>query len=112
VDRVAPSPCPAGADYLHARQQLVETRNGSDQVLKQHVWNQASAGYIDDLAQLALNDDPSDPAEQACESLFWSLCDAKYNVLAIISWPCSRATAACANATSTRPTANAPSISP
>ena len=67
--------------YYYNGQQLVETRNGSGNVLKQHVWGGASGGYIDELVQTALNDDPADGTEDDCESLYYALQDAHFNVL-------------------------------
>ncbi len=43
--------------------------NGSDRVIKQHVWG---TQYVDELVQMALNDDPTD-TEQNCETLYWVL---------------------------------------
>ena len=41
--------------YYWDGQQMVETRNGLDQVLKQHVWGRQ---YVDELVQIAMNQDP------------------------------------------------------
>ena len=67
--------------YYHDGQRVIEVRNGSDLVLWQHVWGM---GYIDELAQTALNEDPTDTTEQLCETLTWALCDANYNVMMIV----------------------------
>ena len=40
--------------------------------------------YIDDLVQIGTNDDPSDGSEQACETTYWGLQDANYNVLGTV----------------------------
>lgn len=39
---------------------MIETRDGSDDVLTQHVWG---LGYVDELVQVAVNDDPTDEGE-------------------------------------------------
>jgi len=46
--------------------------------------------YIDELVQTSLNDDPGtddDPGtggtQELCDKLYWSLCDANYNVLGV-----------------------------
>ena len=67
--------------YYYNGQQLVETRNGSGNVLKQHVWG---VTYIDELVQTALNDDPADGTEDDCESLYYALQDAHFNVLGMV----------------------------
>ena len=56
--------------YYHDGDQCIETRNGSDQVIKQHVWGGL---YIDELVQTALNDDPADVAEDDVESYFFAI---------------------------------------
>ncbi len=62
-------------------QSLVESRNGNDNTLKQHLWG---LGYIDELVQIATNDDPTDTNERVCESKYWACCDANYNVLGVV----------------------------
>ena len=42
--------------YYTNNWQLIETRNGSSQTLKQHVWG---IRYIDELVQIAANCNPS-----------------------------------------------------
>lgn len=59
----------------------IEERNASDEVIRQYVW---STEYIDALAQIALNDDPADVGEQDCESIYFALHNANFNVLAIV----------------------------
>jgi YD repeat-containing protein len=49
-------------DY-YAGQRVIETRNGSNQTLKQWVWG---ATYVDELIQVALNDDPDDTTKGSC----------------------------------------------
>ena len=59
----------------------IETRDGSDNVLKQHVWG---TQYVDELVQIAINDDPDDGGEDDCETNLYALQDANYNVLGIV----------------------------
>ncbi len=54
---------------------MVETRNGSDQVIAQHVWG---GRYLDELVQVAVNSDPS--ADATCDRLYPALHDANFNV--------------------------------
>ena len=61
-----------------AGQQLVETRNGSGNVLKQQVWG---LSYIDELVQTSLNHDPTDTTEDDCEFDYYALQDAHFNLL-------------------------------
>ena len=73
--------------YYLDGQSLVETRNGSDQVLKQHVWG---LDYIDELIQVGLNIDPQNAdtglaAENICERFFWPLHNANFNVMALVN---------------------------
>ena len=42
---------------------MIETRNGSDMVLKQQVWGLT---YVDELVQTSINSDPS--ADNSCET--------------------------------------------
>ena len=76
--------------YYLDGQSLVETRNGSDQVLKQHVWNTTPGGYIDELIQVGLNIDPQNAdtgtaTENLCERFFWPLHNANFNVMALLN---------------------------
>jgi len=71
--------------YYWDGQQMVETRNGLDQVLKQHVWGRQ---YVDELVQIAMNQDPENAGEgeydeNVCERFFWVMQDANYNVLGV-----------------------------
>ena len=68
--------------YYYTGWRLIETRNGSGNVLKQHVWG---VTYIDELAQTALNDDPADGTEDDVESYYYALQDAHFNVLGMVS---------------------------
>ena len=43
--------------YYYDGQSIVEIRDGSDYVLKQQVWG---LRYVDELVQIAVNDDPPD----------------------------------------------------
>ena len=63
---------------------FIETRDGSDLVLKQYVWGHTSGGYIDELVQTSINDDPADAAEDNVESHYWVLQNANYNVMMLI----------------------------
>jgi len=60
---------------------MIEMRNGSDDVLKQHIWG---TRYVDELLQIGINDDPTDAGEDDCETFYWALQDANYNVLGIV----------------------------
>ena len=67
---------------------MIETRNGSEQVLDQDVWSPPSAGYVDELLQIARNQDPENAAtesaaENLCENFFYVCQDAHYNVLGV-----------------------------
>jgi len=59
----------------------VEVRNGDGDTIKQQVWG---TQYVDELVQLAVNDDPTDEYENTCESTYWALQDANYNVLGLV----------------------------
>jgi len=52
-----------------------------DNVLKQHVWGLT---YIDELVQVRLNDDPADANESDCETRYWALHNANFNVMGIV----------------------------
>ena len=60
---------------------IIETRDGSSNVLKQHLWG---AEYIDELIQVGLNEDPADQGEDDVETFYYALQDANYNLLGII----------------------------
>ena len=65
---------------------MIETRNGSDWVLTQHLWGPM---YVDELLQIAINGDPgtdNDCLETgASDASYYALQDANYNVLAIVA---------------------------
>jgi len=68
-------------------QRMIETRNGSDQVLQQLLWG---GQYIDELIQIGWNQDPIHASggtspENTCERFFWTARDANYNVLGLVS---------------------------
>jgi YD repeat-containing protein len=65
--------------YYYDQDKAIETRNGSDQTLKQQVWG---IQYVDELVQVAVNADPS--ADNTCETLYWAMQDANWNVLGIV----------------------------
>jgi hypothetical protein len=58
---------------------MIETRNGSGLVLKQHVWG---TGYIDELVQVAVNSDLV--ADDECDTRYWAMADSNFNVLGIV----------------------------
>ena len=71
--------------FYHDGQKTVEVRNGSERVLNQYVWGRQ---YIDELVQVAINQDPEDTDESNgghCERFFWSLSDANFNVLGLVN---------------------------
>jgi hypothetical protein len=84
-----PATClPAGWDATynyfytsHNGQQMVETRNGSEDLLKQYVWG---LQYVDEVCQVALNDAPADEGEDDCETFFRALQDANFNVMGLV----------------------------
>ena len=67
--------------YLYSGWQMVEMRNGSDDVIKQYVWGLT---YVDELLQIGINDDPTDEGEDDCETFYCVLQDANFNVLGIV----------------------------
>ena len=81
-------PPSSGRDFGEASgQRMIETRNGSEQVLKQHVWG---LSYIDELVQIAMNQDPDNADTQSndeniCERFFWTAQDANFNVLGVVN---------------------------
>ncbi|QNN21540.1 RHS repeat-associated core domain-containing protein [Planctomycetales bacterium ZRK34] len=73
--------------YYYNGQQLVETRDGSDQVTQQFVWG---LQYIDELVQIGVNQDPwnansETDKENLCERFFYSIHDANYSVVAVLN---------------------------
>jgi len=72
--------------YYYDGQRMIETRNGSDQVLTQYVWGLT---YVDELIQIAHNQDPENAdegiTENVCERFFCVLQDANYNVLGVVN---------------------------
>jgi RHS repeat-associated protein len=67
--------------YYHDGSRMIETRNGSGQVLTQHLWG---TQYVDELVQVAHNDDPADAGEHDCETAYYALQDANFNVLGLV----------------------------
>jgi hypothetical protein len=55
---------------------MIETRNGSGLVLKQHV---GGTGYIDELVQVPVNSDPV--GDDLCDVRYWARAEANFNVL-------------------------------
>jgi len=66
--------------YYTSQWQNIETRNGSSQTVRQHVWGRR---YVDELVQIGLNDDPTD-SEQDVETFYWATQDANFNVTGIV----------------------------
>jgi len=69
--------------YYYDGQQVIEVRNETateQQLLKQNVWG---TQYIDELVQIAINQDPLDDDEDVCERVFWVSHDANYNVVGV-----------------------------
>jgi len=67
-------------EYYYNGQSLIETRNGSNQALKQHVWGLT---YIDELLQIGINYNPS--TDNTClDEPYYALQDANFNVLGIV----------------------------
>jgi hypothetical protein len=67
--------------YYYSGQSVVEERNSSDKTLRQYVWG---TQYTDELVQIGINDDPGD-TEQNCETFYYAMQDANYNVLGIVN---------------------------
>ena len=65
--------------YYHHGHSTIEVRNGSDLVLKQHLWG---LDYIDELVQTSINSDPFTSDEP--DAHHWSLHNANYNVMALV----------------------------
>ena len=63
---------------------LVEVRNGSDITVSQYVWAGRVGGYIDELVQLAHNLDWPTTLDDTCETEYWAMQDANYNVLGVV----------------------------
>jgi hypothetical protein len=66
--------------YLNG-QSVIEERNGSNDVIKQHVWG---LGYVDEAVQTAINSDPTNTSHQTCDQAYWLCQDANYNVLGLV----------------------------
>jgi hypothetical protein len=73
-----------GHRCLYAGDRLVELRVGST-VHQQFVWAPQGVGYVDELVQVSLNQDPGDSSENQCERHFYALADANYNVLGMVN---------------------------
>ena len=59
---------------------MIETRNGSDESLTQHVWGLT---YVDELLRIDINDDPA--TENVCvDYTYYALQDANFNVLGLV----------------------------
>jgi hypothetical protein len=75
---------PYAYPYDYLGQSIAEVRNGSNLVAKQHVWAGGARGYIDELVEVRINQDPTDPTEQLCERPFYAVHNAQFNVLGIL----------------------------
>ncbi len=71
--------------YYYEGQSQVELRDGSELVLKQYLWAGLAGGYIDELVEVRVNEDPSDLGEDDCERVYLALQDANYNVQALVT---------------------------
>jgi len=71
--------------YYHSGQSMIETRNGSDETLKQHVWGLT---YVDELLQIAVNGDPATDNDcletGASDASYYALQDANFNVIGLV----------------------------
>ena len=68
---------------------MIETRNGSDEVIKQHVWG---TQYIDESIQIGINTNPGEDddggeagMQDNCDTFYWTAQDANYNVLGLFN---------------------------
>jgi RHS repeat-associated protein len=71
--------------YYYDAHRIVEVRDGDGRVLQQLLWG---TQYVDELVQVALNQDPQDTDESsggACERWFWALHDVNYNVIGVMN---------------------------
>ena len=68
--------------YYYSGHSLIETRDGSDAAIKQHVWG---TRYIDELLQIGINSNPT--SDNTCtDSMYWVAHDANYNVIGLFGW--------------------------
>jgi RHS repeat-associated protein len=67
-------------NYYLDQDSVVEEQNGSGMTVKQFLWG---IQYIDDLIQVSLNSSPS--TQSTCDTPYWSMCDANWNVLGIVN---------------------------
>ena len=63
---------------------VTPTGGGGNAVLKQRVWAGGAGGYIDELVQIAIHHDPTDPTENRCHRFLYALHDANYNVMGVV----------------------------
>ena len=66
---------------------MIETRNGSGEVIKQHVWG---TQYVDESIQIGINTDPGEDddggeagTQDNCDTFYWTAQDANYNVIGL-----------------------------
>ena len=69
--------------YYYDGYRMIETHDGSADVLKQHVWGPGAPGYVDELVQIGINDDPTDAGEDDCETYYYAMHVANFNVLGL-----------------------------
>ena len=67
---------------------MIETRNGNDQVIKQHVWGMS---YVDEIIQIGINENPGvdddgemEGMQDNCETFYYACQDANYNVIGLV----------------------------
>ncbi|MFH1419686.1 MAG: RHS repeat-associated core domain-containing protein, partial [Planctomycetota bacterium] len=72
----------AAYDCYYDGQRMIEMRDGSANVLKQHLWG---AQYVDELCQIGVNDDPEDASEDACETFYYACQNANFNVIGLLA---------------------------
>ena len=73
-------------NYYHDGQRTIEDRDGGSRVLKQYVWGLT---YIDELCQIATNQDPQnadiEDGENYCEWFSYALADTNFNILGVVT---------------------------
>ena len=64
--------------YYDVAWRLLETRNGDDDVLKQHVWG---VRYIDELVQVAVNTNPG--TDNTCDAAYYAIQNANFSLVGL-----------------------------
>ncbi len=74
-------------NFYHDGQSMIETRNGSGEVIKQHVWG---TQYVDEIIQIGINTNPGEDddggeagMQDNCDEFYWTAQDANYNVIGL-----------------------------